>query len=197
MILSDGSLKLLLGMGHRKGGIQVLPDPEDWQRQPASVDVTLSNLFLLTDDCVKVVDPYALPEGLMIPHTVLAGDTLSLAPGEFVLGCTEQKLKLPDNVAARVEGKSSLGRLGLLVHATAGFVDPGWQLAQITLELSNVAPWAILLHPGMGIAQLTFEHLDSHAERPYGHADLRSRYAGQVGPVASRSDAKREESKNG
>ena len=118
--------------------------------------------------------------------SVEEGKPFILHPGEFVLGTTLERLTLPDDIVARIEGKSSLGRLGLLIHATAGFVDPGWSNGQITLELSNVAPLPIRLWPGMKIAQLSFMRMDAPAERPYGHPELGSKYQGQKGPTPSR-----------
>ncbi|HSP52232.1 MAG TPA: dCTP deaminase, partial [Cryobacterium sp.] len=115
-----------------------------------------------------------------------AGEPFILHPGEFVLGSTYEKVTLPDDVAARLEGKSSLGRLGLLTHSTAGFIDPGFT-GHVTLELSNVATLPIKLWPGMKIGQLCFFRLSSPAERPYGSSEYSSRYQGQRGPTASRS----------
>ncbi|HSP75269.1 MAG TPA: dCTP deaminase, partial [Cryobacterium sp.] len=115
-----------------------------------------------------------------------AGEPFILHPGEFVLGSTYEKVTLPDDVAARLEGKSSLGRLGLLTHSTAGFIDPGFT-GHVTLELSNVATLPIKLWPGMKIGQLCFFRLSSPAERPYGSSAYSSRYQGQRGPTASRS----------
>ena len=109
-----------------------------------------------------------------------------LHPGEFVLGSTFEVVTLPDDIAARLEGKSSLGRLGLLTHSTAGFIDPGFS-GHVTLELSNVATLPIKLWPGMKIGQLCFFQLSSPAEKPYGSAEYQSRYQGQRGPTASRS----------
>jgi dCTP deaminase len=109
-----------------------------------------------------------------------------LHPGEFVLGATFEAVTLPDDVAARLEGKSSLGRLGLLTHSTAGFIDPGFS-GHVTLELSNVATLPITLWPGMKIGQLCFFRLSSPAEHPYGSDASGSRYQGQRGPTASRS----------
>ena len=108
-----------------------------------------------------------------------------LHPGEFALGSTYEVVTLPDDVAARLEGKSSLGRLGLLTHSTAGFIDPGFK-GTVVLELSNVSNLPILLRTGMKVAQLVFQRLDKPAERPYGHPDLKSKYQGQAGAVASK-----------
>jgi dCTP deaminase len=107
-------------------------------------------------------------------------------PGEFVLASTLQVLTLPDDILAQVEGKSSLGRIGLLIHATAGFVDPGWT-GRLTLELSNVAKMPIALYYGMKIGQLSFMRMSTPVDRPYGTAELRSKYQGQMGPTPSRA----------
>ncbi len=182
MILSDGTLRRLLANG------RLVIDPlDDSQIQPASIDVRLGSTFLAfrrhTSECI---DPRELNEALMEAVTVPDDQPFILHPGEFVLGTTLERLTLPDDIVARVEGKSSLGRLGLLIHATAGFVDAGWTNGQITLELSNVAPLPIKLWPGMKIGQLSFMRMDAPAERPYGHPALGSKYQGQSGPVASR-----------
>ena len=182
MILSDGTLRRLLA------NRRLVIDPlDDSQIQPASIDVRLGSTFLAfrrhTSECI---DPRELNEALMEPVTVPDDQPFILHPGEFVLGTTLERLTLPDDIVARVEGKSSLGRLGLLIHATAGFVDAGWTNGQITLELSNVAPLPIKLWPGMKIGQLSFMRMDAPAERPYGHPALGSTYQGQSGPVASR-----------
>ena len=181
MILSDGSIRRALADG------RLIIDPlEDAQIQPASVDVRLGPDFLVfRNHSVEVIDPFDRPEDLNDQIHVPDGAAFVLHPGEFVLGTTVEAIGLPDDLVARVEGKSSLGRLGLLIHATAGFVDPGWPKGQITLELSNVATLPIKLWPGMRIGQLSFHTLDAAAERPYGHADLNSKYVGQTGPVAS------------
>jgi dCTP deaminase len=177
VILSDGRIRNLL----RDGSMMILPHPKDHQFQPASVDITLGDTFLVPDPSITVVNPYDLPNHMAALQCLF----FDLAPGQFVLACTVEHVTLPSNIAAHVEGRSSLGRLGLMVHSTAGYVDPGWS-GQITLELTNVAPWTIVLQPGMVIAQLVFEALDLPAQRPYGHPALNSRYQGQVGPIESR-----------
>ncbi|CAA9577241.1 MAG: Deoxycytidine triphosphate deaminase (dUMP-forming) [uncultured Thermomicrobiales bacterium] len=182
MILSDGTIRRLLADS------RLVIDPlEDSQIQPASVDIRLGSTFLAfrrhTSECI---DPREMNDALMEPMTVDNDRPFILHPGEFVLGTTLERLTLPNDIVARVEGKSSLGRLGLLIHATAGFVDAGWTNGQITLELSNVAPLPIKLWPGMKIGQLSFMQMDAPAERPYGHPALNSKYQGQSGPVASR-----------
>jgi dCTP deaminase len=181
MILSDGSIRRALAEG------RLIIDPlDDAQIQPASVDVRLGPEFLVfRNHTTEVIDPYDKPADLNERVRVAEGTAFVLHPGEFVLGTTVEAIGLPDDLVARVEGKSSLGRLGLLIHATAGFVDPGWPRGQITLELSNVATLPIKLWPGMRIGQLSFHTLDAAAERPYGHAALNSKYVGQVGPVSS------------
>jgi dCTP deaminase len=112
-------------------------------------------------------------------------DRFMLHPGEFVLGSTSERVALPDDLVARLEGKSSLGRLGLLIHSTAGFVDAGWD-GQLTLELSNVANLPITLYPGMKIGQISFIQMSTSAEHPYGSKEVGSKYQGQVGPRPSR-----------
>lgn len=181
MILSDGTIRSLLAEG------RLIVEPlEQQQIQPASVDVRLGDEFLVfRNHTCEVIDPFNKPSDLMESAKVSDGEAFILHPGEFVLGTTLEAIGLPDDIVARVEGKSSLGRLGLLIHATAGFVDPGWKRGQITLELSNVATLPIKLWPGMKIGQLSFHTLDKAAERPYGHPDLNSKYVGQSGPVAS------------
>jgi dCTP deaminase len=182
VILSDGTIRALLAAG------QIVIDPMDEsQIQPASVDVRLGDTFLVfRRHTASDIDPWKTPLDLMERLQVAEGEPFILHPGEFVLGTTLERLTLPDHIVARIEGKSSLGRLGLLIHATAGFVDPGWKDGQITLELSNVAPLPIRLWPGMKIAQFSFMRMDAPAERPYGHPALGSKYQGQSGPVASR-----------
>ncbi|MDP9356735.1 MAG: dCTP deaminase [Chloroflexota bacterium] len=182
MILSDGTIRRLLAEG------TLIVDPiEPQQIQPASVDVRLDDRFLVfRNHTTDVIDPFNIPSDLMDLVKVSEGDPFVLHPGEFVLGSTLESIGLPDNIVSRVEGKSSLGRIGLLIHATAGFVDPGWERGQITLELSNVATLPIRLWPGMKIGQLSFHLLDAPAERPYGHPDLGSKYRGQQGPVGSK-----------
>lgn len=182
MILSDGSIRRALADGRL-----VIEPIEDGQIQPASVDVRLGPDFLVfRNHTTEVIDPFDKPSDLNERVHMAESTAFILHPGEFVLGTTIERIGLPDDLVARVEGKSSLGRLGLLIHATAGFVDPGWPLGQITLELSSVATLPIKLWPGMRIGQLSFQTLDAPAERPYGHSALGSKYVGQTGPVASR-----------
>ena len=155
--------------------------------QPSSVDVRLDRYFRLFDNHkYPVIDPAQEQPDLTRLVEVDKDESFVLHPGEFVLGSTYEQVTLPDDIAARVEGKSSLGRLGLLTHATAGFVDPGFN-GHVTLELSNVATLPILLWPGMKIGQMCFFRLSSPAEHPYGAAVYGSRYQGQRGPTPSRS----------
>ena len=156
--------------------------------QPSSVDVRLDKYFRLFDNHrYPMIDPaQEQPELTRVIEVSPEEDAFVLHPGEFVLGSSWETITLPDDIAARVEGKSSLGRLGLLTHATAGFVDPGFS-GHVTLELSNVATLPIMLYPGMKIGQLCFFRLSSPAERPYGSAGFGSHYQGQRGPTASRS----------
>lgn len=192
MILSDGSLSEALTHG------TIVVDPHDQlQLQPASIDVRLGHEFLVPLEAYVdgVVDPYDLPDDLMEKVAVVG--TFLLPPREFVLGVTAEAISVPHNMVARVEGRSSLGRLGLMIHATAGFVDPGWHSSPITLELANVGPWSIALHPGMRIGQLAFETLDRPCLRPYGTPGLGSRYQGSAGVTASRYTSDNEHKERG
>jgi dCTP deaminase len=165
---------------------------EPWDEsmvQPSSVDVRLDRLFRLFDNHkYPHIDPAQDQPDLTRIVEVEADEPFVLHPGEFVLGATYEVVTLPDDIAARLEGKSSLGRLGLLTHSTAGFIDPGFS-GHVTLELSNVATLPITLWPGMKIGQLCFFRLSSPAEHPYGSERYGSRYQGQRGPTASRSAA--------
>jgi dCTP deaminase len=155
--------------------------------QPSSVDVRIDRFFRLFDNHkYPVIDPAQEQPELTRLVEVEADEAFVLHPGEFVLASTFEVVTLPDDVAARLEGKSSLGRLGLLTHSTAGFIDPGFS-GHVTLELSNVATLPIMLWPGMRIGQLCFFRLSSAAEHPYGSSESGSRYQGQRGPTASRS----------
>ncbi|MDC7123603.1 dCTP deaminase [Cellulomonas fimi] len=182
MLLSDRDIRAELESG------RVGLDPyEPAMLQPSSIDVRLDRFFRLFDNHkYPVIDPSVDQPDLTRLVEVEGGEPFVLHPGEFVLGSTYERVTLPDDVAARLEGKSSLGRLGLLTHSTAGFIDPGFS-GHVTLELSNVATLPILLWPGMKIGQLCFFRLTSAAEQPYGSAAYGSRYQGQRGPTASRS----------
>ncbi|MGH3329892.1 MAG: dCTP deaminase [Nocardioidaceae bacterium] len=155
--------------------------------QPSSVDVRLDRFFRVFENHkYPHIDPAADQPDLTRMVEPEGDEPFILHPGEFVLGSTYEVITLPDDVAARLEGKSSLGRLGLLTHSTAGFIDPGFS-GHVTLELSNVATLPIKLWPGMKIGQLCFFRLSSPAEHPYGSAKYGSRYQGQRGPTPSRS----------
>ena len=182
VLLSDRDIRAELQAG------RVVLDPLDSEMiQPASIDVRLDRWFRLFDNHrYPVIDP-AQPQG-DLTHLVDVGpdEPFVLHPGEFVLGSSFERITLPDDIAARLEGKSSLGRFGLLTHSTAGFIDPGFT-GHVTLELSNTATMPIKLWPGMKVGQLCFFRLSSPAEAPYGQGASGSRYQGQRGPTASRS----------
>ena len=184
MILSDGDLKARIA----KGEIEVEPlDDPDLQIQPASIDLRLSDRFVVYQiPHVACIDPK--DESTIVDHTteiiIEEGKSFVLHPGEFALGSTYERIKVPSDLVARVEGRSSIGRLAVVVHATAGFIDPGFE-GEITLELANLGNCAVKLYPGMRISQIVFHELLTPAERPYGKA-RGSKYQGQGGPVASR-----------
>jgi dCTP deaminase len=182
VLLSDRDIRSELDSG------RVGLDPLDLSMvQPSSVDVRLDRFFRLFDNHkYQNIDPSLDQPDLTRLVEVEPDESFVLHPGEFVLGATFEAVTLPDDVAARLEGKSSLGRLGLLTHSTAGFIDPGFS-GHVTLELSNVATLPITLWPGMKIGQLCFFRLSSPAEHPYGSDASGSRYQGQRGPTASRS----------
>jgi dCTP deaminase len=182
MLLSDRDIRAEIESG------RVQLDPlEMGMIQPSSIDVRLDKFFRLFDNHkYPFIDPAEEQPDLTRGVEVDPGEAFILHPGEFVLGSTFELVTLPDDIAARLEGKSSLGRLGLLTHSTAGFVDPGFS-GHVTLELSNVATLPIKLWPGMKIGQLCFFRLTSPSEHPYGSDKYGSRYQGQRGPTASRS----------
>jgi dCTP deaminase len=182
VLLSDRDIKTQLASGR----IGLAPS-DDAMVQPSSVDVRLDRYFRLFDNHkYPFIDPAEDQPELTRLIETKPDEPFILHPGEFVLGATYEQVTLPDDVAARLEGKSSLGRLGLLTHSTAGFIDPGFS-GHVTLELSNVATLPIKLWPGMKIGQLCFFQLSSPTEKPYGSAEYSSRYQGQRGPTASRS----------
>lgn len=181
MILSDASIRQAL----QDARIDIDPLAED-AIQPSSVDLRVDATFrVFNNHLYPYIDVRADQVGLTEPVKATDDQPFILHPGEFVLGSTLEKVTLPRDLVARIEGKSSLGRLGLLVHATAGFVDAGFS-GWLTLELSNVANLPIAIYPGMKIGQLAFFQLDREAERAYGDAELGSKYQGQQGPTASR-----------
>ncbi|MFC7176100.1 dCTP deaminase [Halosegnis marinus] len=190
MILSDADIRRRLEAGDL--GIEPLADP-DIQIQPASVDLRLGAEFLEFQHAnIPCIHPNeeAETEEYVEETTVPEGDDYVLHPGDFVLGTTVERVEIPDDLIAHVEGRSSLGRLAVVVHATAGLCDPGYR-GQITLELSNLGRAPVALSPGMRVSQLTFTELKSPAERPYG-SDRGSKYQDQAGPQASRLGGDRE-----
>jgi dCTP deaminase len=182
MILSDRDIKARLAKGDLK--IEPLSDP-DLQIQPASVDLRLDRRFILFRSAqVTAIDPKAVPDDLHEEYIAKEGEPFVLHPGDFVLGNTMERVTIPSDLVARVEGRSSLGRLAILVHATAGFIDPGFE-GQITLELANLGRVPVLLHPGSRVSQIVLHEMKSPAERPYGPA-RGSKYQSQMGPTATR-----------
>ena len=182
MLLSDADLRKELESG------RLVLDPWDpAMLQPSSIDVRLDRYFrVFQNSRYTHIDPRKQQDELTTPVEADGDEPFVLHPGEFVLGSTFEAISLPDDLAGRLEGKSSLGRLGLLTHSTAGFIDPGFS-GHITLELSNVANLPITLWPGMKIGQLCLFRLTSAAEHPYGSAVYGSRYQDQRGPTPSRS----------
>ena len=181
MILSDRSIREEIS----KGRIEIDPY-DDACVQPSSIDLHVDRRFRTFHNARY---PYIDVKSEMpdLTELVEVEDKVPfiLHPGEFVLGSTLERVRLPDDLVARLEGKSSLGRLGLLIHSTAGYVDPGWD-GYLTLELSNVANLPITIYPGMKIGQISFFRLTSPADVPYGSAARGSKYQGQRGPTASR-----------
>jgi dCTP deaminase len=184
MILSDADIRDRLEDGSLV--VEPLADPE-LQIQPASVDLRLGREFLEFENAnISCIHPESEREVDEYVREVVVdeADDYVLHPGDFVLGTTVERVEIPPDLIAHVEGRSSLGRLAIVVHATAGLADPGYR-GQITLELSNLGRAPVALSPGMRISQLTFTELSSPAERPYG-AGRGSKYQGQSGPQASR-----------
>ncbi len=176
MIISDGTIRKAI-----LGNKLVVKPFDEALLQPSSVDVRLDYRFRVfkhvnsslidVDNRIELTDLVEVEKG---KHFVLH-------PGDFVLGSTLEWVEIPTDWVARLEGKSSLGRIGIITHSTAGYIDPGFK-GNITLELTNIGKVPVALHPGMKIAQLSFSKMDAPAERPYGHKDLKSKYLGQEGP---------------
>jgi dCTP deaminase len=181
VVLSDRTIRELLGEG------RIVLDPYDESLlQPSSVDVRVDRWFrVFRNSRYPFIDVKTEQEELTELVEIDDETPFILHPGEFVLGSTLERVRLPDDLVARLEGKSSLGRLGLLIHSTAGFIDPGWD-GHVTLELSNVANLPITIYHGMKIGQLSFVQLSTAADRPYGTGALGSKYQGQQGPTPSR-----------
>src|SRR5438034_4826373 len=180
MVLSDRTITRLLD----EGRIEIDPyDPS--LLQPSSVDVRVDRYFrVFRNSRYPYIDVKAEQDDLT-ELVEIADEPFILHPGEFVLGSTLERVRLPDDLVARLEGKSSLGRLGLLIHSTAGFLDPGWD-GHVTLELSNVANLPITIYHGRKIGQISFMQMTEPADNPYGSGDLGSKYQGQMGPTPSR-----------
>ena len=182
MVLSDRTIRRLL----EEGRIGIDPYADELL-QPSSVDVRVDRLFrVFRNSRYPYIDVKEPMEDLTELVEVADDEQpFILHPGEFVLGSTLERIRLPDDLVARLEGKSSLGRLGLLIHSTAGFIDPGWD-GHVTLELSNVANLPITIYHGMKIGQLSFVQLTEPSAAPYGSDGLGSKYQGQEGPTPSR-----------
>jgi dCTP deaminase len=179
-VLSDRDIRAQL-----EGGRVIIRPYDPVDLQPSSVDLHLDRSFrVFRNNRYPYIDVRAPQPDLTELVAVEDDDPFILHPGEFVLGQTLEWVELPDDLVARLEGKSSLGRLGLLIHSTAGYVDPGWK-GNLTLELSNVANLPIALYYGMRIGQISFFGMSSPVERPYGSPELRSRYQGQKEPTES------------
>jgi dCTP deaminase len=181
MVLSDRSIREEISAGN------IIIDPVDFDDiQPSSVDLHLGGDFqVFRNSRYPYIDPARDQVGLTELVSASTEEPFVLHPGEFALGTTVEHIGLPDDIVGRLEGKSSLGRLGLLIHSTAGYVDPGWQ-GRLTLELSNVANLPIVLTPGMKIGQVSFSRMTTPVDRPYGHPELGSKYQGQVGATPSK-----------
>jgi dCTP deaminase len=179
-VLSDGDLRRAIAAG------EIGVDPfNDEDIQPASIDLHLDKSFrVFRNNRYGFIDPSVDQPGLTELEVVSGTEPFMLHPSEFVLGQTLERISVGSSLLGRLDGKSSLGRLGLLIHSTAGYVDPGW-VGNLTLELGNVASLPIALYPGMKIGQISFHRMSSPVERPYGSAALHSRYQGQSEPTAS------------
>ena len=192
MIFSDRTILEAIADG------RVSIDPFDRDLvQPSSVDVRCDHYFRVFENHrYPLIDPKAVQSDLTKEVRATENSPFILHPGEFVLGTTLETIRLGDDVVARLEGKSSLGRLGLLIHSTAGFIDPGFH-GQVTLELSNVANLPIAIYPEMKIGQISFIRMTTDADNPYGTSNLGSKYQGQTGPTASRMHQDFEERDHG
>ncbi|CAB4881098.1 unannotated protein [freshwater metagenome] len=181
MILSDRTLREEIAAG------RIVIEPlDDKCIQPSSIDVKVSNLFrVFRNHTAGIIDVKQDLEDLTEMISIPEDGVFMLHPGEFVLGSTLERIGVPDDLVARIEGKSSLGRLGLLIHSTAGFIDAGFD-GHITLELSNVASLPITIYPGMKIGQVSFMRMTTPADNPYGKGARGSKYQGQHGPTPSR-----------
>jgi dCTP deaminase len=181
VVLSDRTIRAEIAAG------RIVVDPiDDADIQPSSVDLHLGDDFqVFRNSRYPYIDPAREQVGLTEGVFASVEEPFVLHPGEFVLGTTVEMIGLPDDIVGRLEGKSSLGRLGLLIHSTAGYVDPGWR-GRLTLELSNVANLPIVLTPGMKIGQISFLQMSTPVERPYGHPELGSKYQDQFDATPSK-----------
>lgn len=181
MVLSDRSIKEALAAQ------RIVIDPlNERDIQPASVDLHLDKSILVFRNSSKpYIDVREDMSDLTERQEIPADKPFILHPGEFVLGGTMERIELPNDIVARLEGKSSLGRIGLVIHSTAGYIDPGWK-GNLTLELTNVARLPITLYSGMRIGQISFQRMTTEVDRPYGSSELGSRYQGQSEPTTSR-----------
>lgn len=181
VILSDRTMREQIAAG------RIIIEPFDERCiQPSSIDVKIGNLFrVFRNHTSAVIDVKQRQEDLTELVTIPEDGVFMLHPGEFVLGSTLERIAVPDDLVARIDGKSSLGRLGLIIHSTAGFIDPGFD-GHITLELTNIATLPITLYPGMKVGQVSFVQMTTAAEHPYGSGARGSKYQGQRGPTPSR-----------
>jgi dCTP deaminase len=184
-ILSDKDIK-----EHIKSGkivIDPIKEPER-QIQPSSVDLRIGNEFkgfkIIRKPCIDPMDESDI-ESYMESFYIEEGEPFIIHPGEFALATTYETVELPDNLVARVEGRSSMGRLGITMHVTAGYIDPGFR-GKITLEISNIGKMPVALYTGQRVCQIVFETMTSSSERPYGHPERDSKYMNQERPVTSK-----------
>lgn len=184
-ILSDSDIKK-----HIEEGLIIIDPLEDPERQiqPSSVDLRIGSEFkgfrIIRKPCIDPKDKSDI-ESYMESFHITEKEPFIIHPGEFALATTFEKVKLPDDLVARVEGRSSMGRLGITMHVTAGYIDPGF-CGKITLEISNIGKMPVALYPGQRVCQIVFETMTSPAEKPYGHPDRDSKYMGQTRPETSR-----------
>ena len=183
-ILSDKDLKNYIS----KGKITIDPLESEKQIQPSSIDLRMGNEFKTFKLIRKpYIDPKDEEEIASYMESIIIDDEepFIIHPNEFALATTHEYVKVPDDLVARVEGRSSMGRLGVTMHVTAGFIDPGFE-GRITLEISNIGTMPVALYPGQRVCQLVFETMTSPSEKPYGHPDRNSKYMGQQSPESSR-----------
>jgi dCTP deaminase len=181
VILSDRTLREQIAAG------RIVIEPfDDGCVQPSSIDVKIGNLFrVFRNHTSGIIDVKQNQDDLTELITIPEEGVFMLHPGEFVLGSTLERIAVPDDLVSRIEGKSSLGRLGLIIHSTAGFIDAGFD-GHVTLELTNIATLPITLYPGMKIGQVSFMQMTTPADNPYGKGAKGSKYQGQRGPTPSR-----------